>query len=217
MKIRLLILSLSLLCGLRAFSEQNEKSLISVEKKHDIRLSVSDALPLSLANFLGVGIADAITQTDRSDSKSSGMISIGYRYSIHRFRVGADFGFAKISSKLSFTGGTLSFSEKKTASLKERDLNFLVLPTGDFIYFKKGIVELYGSAGIGVIFSRTHISGLTPLGKQFAARYKSKVITDFAYQINPIALRLGNNRVGGFIETGLGYKGFISIGVSLKF
>ena len=39
----------------------------------------------------------------------------------------------------------------------------------------------------------------------------------FAYQVNPIALRVGNHRIGGFLEAGLGYKGFLTAGVSLRF
>ena len=46
---------------------------------------------------------------------------------------------------------------------------------------------------------------------------KSNFSTDFAYQVNPIALRVGNNRVGGFVETGLGTKGFVTAGISFKF
>lgn len=46
---------------------------------------------------------------------------------------------------------------------------------------------------------------------------KSSFSTDFAYQVNPIALRVGNNRVGGFVEAGLGTKGFVTAGISFKF
>ena len=57
--------------------------------------------------------------------------------------------------------------------------------------------------------------GLTEAGK--AATRKADLSTNFAYQVNPFAIRIGNDRVGGFIETGLGYKGFLTAGVSLRF
>ena len=49
------------------------------------------------------------------------------------------------------------------------------------------------------------------------AAKKADLSTSFAYQVNPIALRVGNDRIGGFVEAGLGNKGFLTAGVSLKF
>ena len=46
---------------------------------------------------------------------------------------------------------------------------------------------------------------------------KSSFSTDFAYQVTPIALRVGNNRVSGFVEAGLGTKGFVTASISFKF
>lgn len=65
----------------------------------------------------------------------------------------------------------------------------------------------------GVNLSRHTESALT----KNATVGKSSFSTDFAYQINPIALRVGNDRVGGFVEAGLGTKGFVTAGVSFKF
>ena len=56
---------------------------------------------------------------------------------------------------------------------------------------------------------------LTEAGKSQVQ--KASLSTNFAYQVNPIALRVGNERIGGFLEAGLGHKGFLTAGVSLKF
>lgn len=56
---------------------------------------------------------------------------------------------------------------------------------------------------------------MTDAGKKAAK--KADLSTSFAYQVNPIALRVGNDRIGGFVEAGLGNKGFLTAGVSLKF
>lgn len=181
-----------------------------VENRHELRVSVSDGLTLTMSNIFGMGLADAITGTKRSDEKSSGVFGVGYRYAVNRFRIGADLGFASISSKV-------MMSPDKIPSVRDRELNFLVLPVGEFTYFKRGVVELYASAAMGVDFSRTSETGLTDFGKKQAALHKSKFNTDFAYQINPIAIRVGSNRIGGFLETGLGYKGFVTAGVSVRF
>ena len=94
-------------------------------------------------------------------------------------------------------------------------MNFLVLPAAEFVYYKRGLVELYGTAAAGVNLSRHKESALTDAGKK--AVQKADLSTSFAYQVNPIALRVGNDRIGGFVEAGLGHKGFVTAGVSLKF
>ena len=207
MKMKFLALSLLMAAGVNMVNAQNStKDFVSEDRKHDIRLSVSDGLAQGTSDILGMGIADAVLGTKRSDSKTSLTYGLGYRYSINRFRVGADLGFGMSTSKLAIAGET-------SPSIKEKDLRFLVLPTAEFVYFKRRLVELYGSAAAGVNLSR-HTE--TALAKSATAG-KSTLNTDFAYQVNPIALRVGNNRVGGFVEAGLGTKGFVTAGVSFKF
>ena len=173
--------------------------------RHEIRLSASDGLTLGLANVFGMGLSDAVTGSKRSDEKSSLVYSLGYRYSIARFRVGADLGFVQSTGKLTLIGET-------APSLKEKDLNFMLLPTVEFVYFKRGVVELYGGASAGV-----NLVNHTEKSLNQTATSNAKKSDLFAYQVNPIALRVGNQRIGGFLEAGLGYKGFVTAGVSLRF
>ena len=209
MKKRFITLSLCVLASVGIASAQNSKMNSSDGgSKHEIRLSVSDGLTLTSVDILGMGLADAVMGSKRSDEKSSMVYGLGYRYTINRFRVGADLGFAQSSSKLAFAG-------EKTPSVKERELNFLVLPTAEFVYYKRGLVELYGGASAGVNMIRHKESALTEAGKSQVQ--KASLSTNFAYQVNPIALRVGNERIGGFLEAGLGHKGFLTAGVSLKF
>lgn len=176
--------------------------------RHEIRLAASDGLTLGLANVFGMGLTDAVTGSKRSDEKSSLVYSLGYRYSIAQFRVGADLGFVQSTSKLTLIGET-------APSLKEKDLNFMLLPTVEFVYFKRGVVELYGGASAGVNLVNHTEKSLNQTATSNAK--KSDLSTTFAYQVNPIALRVGNQRIGGFLEAGLGYKGFVTAGVSLRF
>lgn len=176
--------------------------------RHEIRLAASDGLTLGLANVFGMGLTDAVIGSKRSDEKSSLVYSLGYRYSIARFRVGADLGFAQSTGKLTLAGET-------APSLKEKDLNFMLLPTVEFVYFKRGVVELYGGASAGVNLVNHTEKSLNKTATSSAK--KNDLSTNFAYQVNPIALRVGNQRIGGFLEAGLGYKGFVTAGVSLRF
>ena len=178
--------------------------------RHDIRIGYSDGLTLGGTSFWGMGLSDAITGTKRSDAQSTGVFGLGYRYTLNkRFKLGMDLGFAKVTSKI-------TNSPNKVPSIKEKELNFLVLPTAEFIYLRRNLFQLYGSVSAGVDFTRHYETGLTERGKEQAQK-KSKFKTGFAYQVNPIGLRIGNNRIGGFVEAGLGYKGFVTAGLSLGF
>lgn len=178
--------------------------------KHEIRLAFSDALPLKTASILGVSITDALSGSKRGNITSPGMFSVGYRYQIDRFRVGADVAYFLMDSKLKMKG-------EATNSLRDKSNSFLLLPTGEFQYFKSGIVELYGSASAGVMYTSAKYTALTDAGEAFAKKTPSFNDVTFAFQANPIALRLGTERVGGFVEAGIGYKGFLNFGVNVRF
>lgn len=200
MKIKVFVLSLCVFAGVSVANGQ--------ENKHEIRISASDGLTQSAVDVLGLGLADAVTGSKRTDEKSSIVYGLGYRYAISRFRVGADLGFSHTTSKLTLAGD-------KKPSIKERELNFMVLPTAEFVYLKGKLIELYGNASAGVSIKRHTEAGLTEAGRNAAA--KADLNTSFAYQVNPIAMRIGNETIGGFLEAGLGHKGFVTAGISFRF
>lgn len=192
MKFKVFVLSLCIFAGVNMANAQ--------DNRHEIRVSVSDGLTQSAVDVLGLGLADAVTGSKRTDEKASIVYGLGYRYAVGRFRVGADLGFAHTTSKLTLSGD-------KMPSIKERELNFMILPTAEFVYLKSRLVELYGNASAGVSLKRHTETGLT----------KADLNTSFAYQVNPIALRVGNETIGAFVEAGLGHKGFVTAGLSFRF
>lgn len=200
MKFKVFVLSLCIFAGVNMANAQ--------DNRHEIRVSVSDGLTQSAVDVLGLGLADAVTGSKRTDEKASIVYGLGYRYAVGRFRVGADLGFAHTTSKLTLSGD-------KMPSIKERELDFMILPTAEFVYLKSRLVELYGNASAGVSLKRHTETGLTEAGKAAAA--KADLNTSFAYQVNPIALRVGNETIGAFVEAGLGHKGFITAGLSFRF
>lgn len=200
MKFKVFVLSLCIFAGVNMANAQ--------DNRHEIRVSVSDGLTQSAVDVLGLGLADAVTGSKRTDEKASIVYGLGYRYAVGRFRVGADLGFAHTTSKLTLSGD-------KMPSIKERELNFMIQPTAEFVYLKSRLVELYGNASAGVSLKRHTETGLTEAGKAAAA--KADLNTSFAYQVNPIALRVGNETIGAFVEAGLGHKGFITAGLSFRF
>ena len=201
MNLKLIVLSLCVLASINLAKGQTYN-------RNQILFSVSDGLTLSTVDILGTGISDAITGGKRSDQKGTLLYGLGYRYSLNRFKVGADLGFARSSSKLTLTG-------ESSPSIKEKNLNFLVLPTAEFVYLRKGLFEMYGSASAGINLSRHTEDALTEAGRKNLS--KSDLTTSFIYQVNPIGFSVGNDRIGGFVEVGLGSKGFLTAGLSLKF
>ena len=83
MKLNFLALSLVMVAGVNMVNAQNTtKNFVSEDRKHDIRLSVSDGLTQGTSDILGMGISDAILGRKRSDSKTSLTYGFGYRYRI---------------------------------------------------------------------------------------------------------------------------------------
>lgn len=196
-------------------SDMEKENRFQPEKRHDIRISFSDGIPLSFSDFFGTALADALTGTERTDSRSNGLMGIGYRYAVGRWRVGIDFSFGNTTSKMKPT-------MQNVMPARQKNLYFLILPAGDMLYYKTRIVELYGSASIGVLVSRTVYEVYNDpgvfsfLGPSYTT-YPSKCDASLAFQVNPIAIRLGNERVGGFLEAGVGYRGFVTAGISIRF
>lgn len=206
MKHKLFALSLCTGLGLAGAHAQSAET---DDRRHEIRLAGSDGSTLASIDILGVSIAPTPSDGRRTDEKCSGVFGLGYRYDLGRFRVGADIGFASV------TATVVATDAEKTAR-RETELNFLILPTAELVYFKKGCIELYSSAALGVDISRT--DGKTAGGEgATAAHRKTDLASEIAFQINPIAVRVGNDCVAGFVEAGFGYKGFGTAGVSLRF
>lgn len=206
MKLKKIVLTLGLIAFSSSISAQHDKFSYN-NGRHEFRLAASDGSTLANSTFLGIGLSDDLTGTRRTDEQSYGVYGIGYRYGISRFRVGFDVGFSKISSKL------VSNSKEAQALVKQRQTNIMVLPAAEMVYYKKGVVELYGSAAVGVNVCRATDKALSEAGKALAQ--EPRTTTDVAWQVNPIALRIGNDSIGGFAEIGLGYKGFATVGLSL--
>ena len=192
--------------GLKGMAQNNDLD----KNRHAVNISYSDGLTLGGASFWGMGLADAITGTTRSNEQSTGVFGLGYRYSLSkRMKLGMDIGFAKVSSHVTAKGD-------KGPSYKEKELNLLVLPTAEVIYLKRNLFQLYGSAAAGINLTRHSETAKTEKGKELV-QAGSHFNQEFAYQVNPIGVRFGNKRIGGFVEAGLGYRGFITAGISLGF
>lgn len=194
------------MCFITCFSsvyacDEADSSAVRLCNSHGVRVAISDGFLLNMSSLLGMGLSDVVIRSERTDSKSSGVWEVGYRYSYNRFRLGADICYAGISSKVVYW-------DDKNEVKKENYRFFMLMPAMEVSYYKKKYFEMYGMACVGVAFSSYSMEGLG---------VESKFDNSFAFQINPVAMRFGNNRVAAFIEAGIGYKGFFTVGVNMNF
>lgn len=207
MNLKVIILSLCM--ALSVLAVRAESKFTPSKNKHDFRVSFSDGIPLILSNTSADALSGELLGIERTDEKIIGVFGLGYRYRINRFRVGSDLAFALKKGKLTPIG-------QSAPAIEENQLHFIFLPTAEFIYFKRRLVELYGSGAIGMDLYRNSEKALTREGQELASKSTSR-FGAFIYQLNPIAVRVGNDRIGGFVEAGLGLKGFVTAGVSIGF
>ncbi len=172
--------------------------------KHEFKTFYSTAYPGNLSDAFSFGLVEAIFGNEKMETSTFGMVGLGYRYQInHRFKLGMDLGFSPAKEQV------FKKASDKTASKETSISRFLVIPTVEFSYWRNNWVNLYGSAGVGLMATRR-----TEKNNNNA---KPTNVKEFAYQINPIGVRMGNKTIGGFVEAGYGYKGLITAGISLNF
>ncbi len=88
---------------------------------------------------------------------------------------------------------------------------FSVMPDVKFEYLRRKYVTLYSGLSLGIALAHSSGYDLAPYNAIL-----DKWQTAVAYQITYFGLRVGN-RVFGSAELGYGYKGYINLGVGLRF
>lgn len=77
-------------------------------------------------------------------------------------------------------------------------------------YFNKRLVSLYSGLEIGGFIWNTSVLNSENEKDRSTQGY-------LAFQINALGIRIGNQKIGGFVEIGLGNNGLVNTGLSVKF
>lgn len=180
---------------------QNANAQKASAEKNDIRVSISDAYTLTLITSFSDDFVSALDDfiTGKKGvyelrTPTYGMLHINYQRRIsNKLKVGVDFSYAKIEYK------------NKNAKEVLYTAHYLAIaPQFEFSYMRKSFFELYANASIGV-------------NKLFSTIDKKTVSNHGAtFQVNPIGIRVGK-KLGGFLEAGFGYSGYVNLGISYKF
>ncbi|MBB6273934.1 hypothetical protein HDF26_004407 [Pedobacter cryoconitis] len=131
----------------------------------------------------------------RAESDFSMLTVLGYRYQfIEKIRIAGDLGYQGCS----YSGNKVN--------------EFTFAAGTDFTYSQGRTVEFYGTVSAGYSI---HTGKIDYPDKP--VNEKRKDADKIIYQINPIAMRVGNSRISGFAELGWGYRGLVTAGAAFKF
>lgn len=164
----------------------------------------SDEISVSWGLGSGPMIADAFASGLTGSieyAMQTGNISAQYMHNLTKtFGIGVTASFEGLTSK-------------KNETIKE-DLsnNYIcVMPTARAYWFRKSKFGMYSRLAAGVTFNSFDYLD----SKDGKTVKESKTETGFAWQVSPVGIEIGSNKVSGFLEGGFGYQGLVIAGVRL--
>lgn len=191
---------------------QEEQTTPSNYKNNEIKAQVSDGVPYTfvtgLMNAFG-SVANSLVGYDEVEKKSQSIphLGLGYRYHLNDVvSLGVDIGYQ--NSRREYTLSSKS-NNKSDVHRKKTTQLFLIMPAADFTYLNKKIVKLYGGAAVGVAIGAAKN---TYSGGQEKEEKSMGYLP--AFQLTPFGIRVGK-QVAGYFEVGLGYQGFLTLGLSV--
>ena len=140
-----------------------------------------------------------INGADFQGSKSSPVYNLTYKYAIKdKWFIYADGSFQNIKEDLVKDGENLGEVKHKY---------FTVGVGSEYHYIVKEWFQMYSGGSVAITKQKS--DGSSNIG-DIDANY-------FNFQVNAIGLRFGKKALAGFLELGVGYKGFATVGGSYQF
>lgn len=174
---------------------------------HDISVSYGLFLPDQFNNVESSMLNDLYPEQRYvgDEYKSTGAVFLTYR---HIFR-----------NELLLWGITAGLSSSQSEIYNvgqyEGELNrqyYTVALECEYRYVNQGVVQVYSGIGLGFTYG---IEELTPPPSEENATTSTGNISNVAYQLNAVGIRIGK-KFGGYAEFGYGYKGIFNVGFSVQ-
>ncbi len=185
------------------FSQESE-----MENYPHNEISVSAGTPTGFGSFVGLfkaigeGIAAGIGKSEYH-TKHTGTYGIDYYYQMN--------SWLRVGGKAVYEGYNTTVNDTLGVVVDKYNISFVsVMPSVQFSYLNKKLVKLYSGVDLGASFI------LCPDKKEDGTPYTSCQAI-FAFNIVPIGIRVGNDKVYGLVETNLGYDAFIKAGIGVRF
>lgn len=130
-------------------------------------------------------------------------IGISYKYHFTKnVCIKSSFSFARTRKLYSFTNPMYNYTRT--------DNIYSFMLGAEWHYFNRRLISLYSGLEIGGFIWNTNVLNNDNI--------KDRSTQGFvAFQMNAFGLRVGNDRIGGFVEVGVGNNGIINTGLSVKF
>lgn len=173
------------------------------EQQHEVYagygLLSSNELVDAFSSILATTLTGGSYKTN--NSQSIGNILIGYKYLPNRrIAVGASYAYNSRSADV-------MSGDVKNGDLKRKYQT--LAGEFEFRYIAKGHFKLYSSLGAGVtLYDETYTSNTREVEEN------DNIF--FNFQVSALGFKFGD-RIGGFAEVGLGYKGILSAGLFASF
>ena len=162
--------------------------------------------PLKLRHRLSFSYGDGISLREGAMCYQFPGMLPSYDYDVNRLTTAGSFNLDYLymtrSGRWGFganVGLTPVTYWSKWGSSQSR-LLLTVAPRVQCTYLRSGLVELYGTASVGILLNAS------ALMNNFCA---------LAWQLDPIALRVGTERIAGFVSMGWGSRGIVGVGVQI--
>lgn len=212
MKTKIISIAVIAMMALPFVANGQENDSIVVETKSDLTLSSMPKNEIStsigvVSAFGGVfdffkvlveGVGNGIAG-NKTGTKFIGTYGIDYYYQVNSwFRPGA---------KVVYEGLTTTIYDSTDVIINHYNTSTLsVMPSVQFSYFNKKHVKLYSGIdlGVGTIFDDNK-------------KGSGKPSVFFAFNVTPIGIRVGNDRIYGLVETNIGMDALIKGGFGIRF
>lgn len=173
-------------------------------RTHEIRLSTS---------YGGTTWSGEIANTSDVEYYGDALTTPVFRGPSHRYTLTFDYGYwvnewLSIGASVTYMAGlrNLYNSSTQARELTIHDDNLSIMPIARFAWYRRSIVQLYSSAGVGL--------GLNLWNRYY---YGREVMTEFycAFDFKPLGISVGRKWFG-FVEVGYGSRGIVNAGFGVR-
>ncbi|MBP6323703.1 MAG: hypothetical protein KA322_01595 [Chitinophagales bacterium] len=197
---------LILLNCLFLFSVSYSKEKDSTYKKNELNVFVGFFSWEQSLGIIGEGLFDFNSFIDTGYQvrpKVIHPIGISYKYYFSKkVCIKSSVSYARTRKLYSFTNPTSNYLRT--------DNIYSIMVGAEWHYFNKRLVSLYSGLEIGGFIWNTSVLNSENEKDRSTQGY-------LAFQINALGIRIGNQKIGGFVEIGLGNNGLVNTGLSVKF
>ena len=176
--------------------------------KHHISVQYGTANLVEIVNLFNVRpLNNGGLQFTPGHHWFSGTLGIAYEnYLKPKFSLGIYLGVAT-------SGVDMMDSSRKTV-FENFIVSYTAMLDAHYIYYREGITELSSGLYLGVTYSDANAINYNPAyNGSFTPQDSGRAL--FTYHLTAIRARFGGN-IGGFIELGLGYRGILQAGLSIR-